>query len=118
MRFCEHEINETRTALPRYNRKVVTITGPRKLILRSAKFFQFHCELTLANFIIGEDLDKIGLMNAIRKLYNILSYLKMRSQTQLGQHPNSPFGGIVLVPLDGISVVHGELNLPGSPTIE
>lgn len=33
----------------------------------------------------------------------------MAGKTELLHGPDEPLGGIVLVPLDGISVVHGEL---------
>ena len=33
----------------------------------------------------------------------------MRRQPELLAHPDEPLGGIVLVPLDRVAVVHGEL---------
>jgi hypothetical protein len=33
----------------------------------------------------------------------------MASQANLLAHPDEPLGRIILVPLDGISIVHGEL---------
>jgi hypothetical protein len=33
----------------------------------------------------------------------------MRRKANLLAHPDEPFGGIVLIPSDGITIVHGEL---------
>jgi hypothetical protein len=33
----------------------------------------------------------------------------MRSKSDLLTHPDEPFGGIILIPSDGVTVVHGEL---------
>ena len=54
------------------------------------KSLKFHCELPLLDLIVGEDLE-------------------MRSKAYELHGCNEPLGGIILVPLDGVAVVHWEL---------
>lgn len=40
-----------------------------------------------------------------------VSYLQMVSKPNLMAQPNQPLGGIVLVPLDCVTIIHGELMM-------
>lgn len=76
--------------LPADDGKVVAVRWPSKLLLSLAQLLQFHSKLTLADFVVREDLE-------------------MASETELLADPDEPFGRVILIPLDGVSVVHGEL---------
>jgi len=54
------------------------------------ELLEFHCELTLFDFVLREDL-------------------KVRSKADELHGCDEPLGGVILVPLDGIAVVHWEL---------
>ena len=49
-----------------------------------------HRQLTLADFVIGEGL-------------------QVACEAELLHNPDEPLGRVILVPLDGVTVVHGEL---------
>lgn len=51
---------------------------------------EFHCELTFFDFVLREDLE-------------------VRSKADKLHGCDKPLGGIILIPLDGIAIVHGEL---------
>ena len=52
--------------------------------------FQFHSQLALSDFAVRENLEVGG-------------------ETQVRAHRDEPFCRIILIPLDGISIVHREL---------
>ena len=78
------------TAIPCNDRKVVGGGGPFQSVRLFLELLEFHCQLTLAHFVIGESLE-------------------MRSETEPRHDSDEPFSRVVLVPLDGIAIVHGEL---------
>lgn len=59
-------------------------------LLRFPQLLQLHGQLTLPDLVLRERL-------------------QVTCQPQLRANPDEPFGGVVLVPLDSISVIHGEL---------
>jgi hypothetical protein len=77
-------------AFPRDDRKIIRVLWPCELLLCRTKLLEFHGKLTLADFVFGEDLE-VG------------------SEAKLGHDPDEPLCGVVLVPLDGVTVVHREL---------
>jgi hypothetical protein len=78
------------TALPADNREVVRAGRPIKTHRLLVEPLQFHCELTLFDFILREDL-KVG------------------SKAEELHGCDEPLGGVILIPLDGIAVIHWEL---------
>ena len=48
-------------------------------------------------------------LTQIEKISEEKAYLEVRSKSELLANPNEPLGGVVLVPLDCIPVVHREL---------
>ena len=54
------------------------------------ELLEFHCELTFLDFVLREDLE-------------------VRSKADELHGCDEPLGGIILIPLDGITIVHGEL---------
>lgn len=54
------------------------------------ELLEFHCKLTLFDFVLREDL-------------------KVRSKAKELHACDEPLGGVILVPLDGVAVVHWEL---------
>lgn len=79
-----------RTSLPADNRQVVTVRSPRQTFLLLTEPLELHRELTFRDLVIGESLEMAG-------------------ETELRGGPDEPFGGIILIPLDCVTVVHGEL---------
>jgi len=77
-------------ATPRNNRKLITVRGPTKTFLGLSEAFQLHRELAFSNFIIRETLQLVG-------------------QTKYLHSLDEPLGWVVLVPFDGVPVVHREL---------
>ncbi len=59
--------------------------------MRLPKTLELHRELALADLVLREDFE-------------------MTSESNLLHRPNEPFRWVVLVPLDGIPVVHRELR--------
>lgn len=45
----------------------------------------------------------------VNKIGQGMAYLEMRGESKLLASPDEPLGRIILIPLDRISVVHGEL---------
>lgn len=39
----------------------------------------------------------------------VKAHLEMRGETQLVADPDEPLGGVVLVPFDRVTIIHGEL---------
>jgi len=79
-------------ALPADDGKIVAVCWPSKSFLSLLELLKLHGELALADFVLREDLQMTG-------------------KSDLLASPDKPFGRIVLVPFDGISVVHGELMM-------
>ena len=98
------------TTIPRNNRELIAVRGPKETFLGLSKTFQLHRELSFANFVVRESLRRhkyfISYGDVIR---DEETNLQLVGQADLFHSPDEPFGGIVLVPLDGIPVVHGEL---------
>lgn len=90
MRSHKRPRRKTLTTLPANNRQLLRIRSPVQDILSLPQLLQLHCQLTLANFILRE-------------------YLQVTSETELLHPPNEPLGRVILVPLDSVTVVHGEL---------
>ena len=80
----------TRTAVPSDDRQVVGVCGPIYIVGLGLEFLQFHGILALSDLVVGESLE-------------------VRGETKPGHDGDEPLCRIILVPLDGISVVHGEL---------
>ena len=78
------------TALPADDRQFVHIGRERELLLCLAKTLELHSELALADLVFGEDLE-------------------VARETGLLHRRDEPLRRVVLVPLDCIAVVHGEL---------
>lgn len=76
--------------LPSDDGEVVRGGWPLEVVLRAAEALELHGELTLADFVIGEDLE-------------------MRSEADAAVGPDEPLSGVVLPPLDSVAVVHREL---------
>ena len=57
-----------------------------------SKLLQLHGELTFPDLVLRENFE-------------------VASQSKLGTNPNEPLRGVILVPLDGIPIVHGELMM-------
>lgn len=66
------------------------LRSPREHLLRLPQLLQLHGELALLDLVIGEDFEVAG-------------------ETKPGADRDEPLGGVVLVPLNGVTVVHGEL---------
>ncbi len=82
--------DEKLTAIPADNRQVSALGGPVQPFLLIAKTLELHGKLALRHLVLGEDLQVTG-------------------ETELCTDPDEPLGGVVLVPLDRVTVVHGEL---------
>ena len=79
--------------------------------MSGTELLEFHRKLTLANFVIGEDLEiKAPLIYTSQEFNSTRTNLEMRSQPKLGHYPDTPLGRVVLVPLDCIPVIHRELE--------
>lgn len=78
------------TALPADDRQVVAIRSEAKALLLLAQTLELHGELTLADLVVGEDLE-------------------VARKAELLTHPDEPLRWVVLVPFDRVPVVHGEL---------
>jgi len=76
--------------VPADDGEIVAVAGPYQSLLSFTKLLQLHGELTLPDFILGEDLQVAGETEEVAAL-------------------DKPLGGVVLVPPDGVPVVHGEL---------
>ena len=68
-----------------------------------------HCELAFANFVIRESLRMQTPSITVGSLTAEETDLQLVCQTKLLHSPDEPFGRVVLVPLDSISVVHRKL---------
>ena len=77
-------------ALPVDDREVGAVGGPGQVVLLLAETLELHRELALLDFVVGEDLEVAG-------------------ETEFRADPDEPLRRVVLVPLDGVTVVHGEL---------
>lgn len=80
----------TLTALPANDGKVVAVRGPSQALLLLTEALELHRKLALLHFVVRE-------------------LLEVASETKLVADPDEPLGGVVLVPLDRVAVVHGEL---------
>ena len=89
-RLTPKQVQAELTALPADNGKVNTIRSPGQTVLSLLQPLELHRQLTLADFVIGEGL-------------------QVTSETELLHNPDEPLGRVILVPLDGVTVVHGEL---------
>ena len=56
----------------------------------SSQLLELHRKLPFADLVVGEDLEVAG-------------------ESELLHGPNEPLGRVILVPLDSVTVVHGEL---------
>ena|SRR5258708_32921336 len=77
-------------SFPADDRHIFRTRWPGKTILLLTKFLQLHRELTLRHLILGE-------------------HFKVRCEANLRHDGDEPFGGVVLIPLDRIAVVHWKL---------
>jgi len=75
---------------PGDNGKFIAVGSPLKNFLGFMETLELHGQLTFADFVIGE-------------------CLQVRSKAKLLSSPDEPLGRIVLIPPDGIPVVHREL---------
>ena len=98
----------TRTTFPADDREVVIVAWPRKRLLSFSQFLQLHCQLSLANFVVGEHL-KIEINAPMAMSMCRPANLEMAGKTKLLAYPDEPFGGIILIPPNCVSVVHREL---------
>ena len=78
------------TALPADHGEVGDLRGPMNGVLDTLEALELHRELALSNLVRGEDAE-IGC------------------EPGRGTSGDKPLGGVELVPLDRIPVVHGEL---------
>lgn len=88
-----HYINDgpTRlTTLPTDHRQFVNVWWPGQSILSLAELLELHGELALADLVLGEHLEVAG-------------------EAEFGAHPDEPLRRVVLIPPDGVAVVHWEL---------
>lgn len=76
--------------LPRDDGKVVARLGPLDRTGLFLEHLELHGVLSLLDLVVGE-------------------LLEVRSEAELRHGPDEPLGGVVLVPLDGVAEVHGEL---------
>lgn len=83
-------VERERTSIPGNDGHILNISWPAKTILFVTELLQLHRQLTLLDFVIREDLQVAG-------------------KSEQGVYGNEPLGRVVLVPLDRIPVVHGEL---------
>ena len=81
---------------------------PRELLLGLVQTLQFHGELTFTDLIVGERLQD-GSTRTSQHFSQERLYLQVRSKSKLLADPNEPLSGVILVPLDRVPVVHGEL---------
>lgn len=77
-------------AIPGDDGKIVGGSGPLEVLSLSLDLLELHGNLALADFVIGECLE-------------------MRCEAEERHGSDEPLGGVVLIPFDGITVVHGEL---------
>ena len=77
-------------SIPRNNRHLLLVRRPRQALLFGAELLQLHRQLALCDFVLGEDL-------------------QVRREPEFLAGGDKPLGRVVLVPLDGVAVVHGEL---------
>jgi hypothetical protein len=97
-----------RTRFPRNDRKVIVVLWPRQSFLSLTKALELHCQLALADFIIGENLDNTCQVKGFAS-QKVETNLQMTGQTQLLAYPDEPLGGVILVPFNGVAIVHREL---------
>ena len=81
---------EILTALPANDRELFIWRRPGKVILSLTELLELHGKLTLLDLVLREGL-------------------QVSSEAELEANPDEPLGRIVLIPLNGITVVHGEL---------
>lgn len=72
------------------------------------ELFELHGKLAFADFIVGEDLGSVSAGEQTRCQER--SYFQVTCQPNLLACPNEPFCWVVLIPLDGVSVVHRKLE--------
>lgn len=77
-------------ALPADDGQVVRVRGPGELVGDLAGLLELHGELTFHNLVLRE-------------------HLEMAGQTEFLTRGDEPLGRVVLVPLDRVPVIHGEL---------
>jgi hypothetical protein len=77
-------------AIPADDGKVVRVGGPFEISTNLLQLLEFHGELTLLDFVVGEALE-------------------VASKTDPAANANEPLGRIVLVPFDSIAIIGGEL---------
>ena len=77
-------------AFPRNDGQVVTIRRPGEMFLGLPKLLQLHRKLTLPDLVVRE-------------------YFQVRSEADFLAGPDEPLGRIILVPSDGIAIIHREL---------
>ena len=80
------------TAIPCDNGQIIGRSGPLHFIGLLLEFLELHCQLTLADFVIGEGLE-------------------MRREAEPRHGSDEPFGGVVLVPFNSVTVIHRELMM-------
>lgn len=68
-----------------------------------------HRELAFSNFIIRETLREQASSATGTSFVTKKTDLQLGGQTKFLHSPDEPLGRVVLVPFDGVSVVHGEL---------
>lgn len=76
--------------IPRDDGQVVRALGPLDAPAEFVSLLELHRKLTFANLVVGE-------------------HLEVARETESLHGRDKPLGRIVLVPLDGVTVVHGEL---------
>lgn len=73
------------TSFPADDWKVIAICWPREIILSFTQFLELHSQLTLAHFVLGENLERYG-------------YSQMQIKTQTSNEPlnvkQDPFSNI------------------------
>ena len=69
---------------------MVRTSRPIETHRRFVELLEFHCELTFLDFVLREDLE-------------------VRSKADELHGCDEPLGGVILIPLDSIAIVHWEL---------
>ncbi|KAI3484012.1 hypothetical protein L1887_53026 [Cichorium endivia] len=76
--------------VPRDDGEVGRGLGPLELLTKLVSLLELHRKTTLLDLVVGEGLE-------------------VRGETELAHGANEPLGGVELVPLNSVAVVHGEL---------
>lgn len=79
-----------RTSVPCDDWHILDVRWPAKRILIATELLQLHRQLPFLDLVVGENL-------------------QVASKTEKGARSDEPLRRVVLVPLDGIPVVHREL---------